>query len=124
MRYIIAGSRTIDMGPENLKKVLELLKVQVHAGFDMILAGECPRGPDAAAKAYARWQKIDYVGYPADWDKHGKAAGPRRNADMARDGDELILIWDGESRGSLSMKMEMLRRKKPVHELIIKKHLP
>lgn len=124
MRYVIAGSRTIEMGPENLRKVLELLKVEIHPGFDMILAGECPSGPDAAAKAYARWKKIDYQGYPADWDKHGKAAGPRRNADMARDADALILIWDGESRGSTSMKLEMMRRGKPIYELIMRKHNP
>lgn len=122
MKYVIAGSRTIDMGPEKLKRILEVLQIEIHPGFDVIIGGECPRGPDAAAKAYARWQKIEYAGYPADWDANGKAAGPIRNSLMAKDGDVLILIWDGESRGSTSMKMEMLRRKKPIHEMIIRKH--
>ena len=41
--------------------------------------------------------------HPADWDKHGKAAGPIRNAEMAEVADALIAFWDGQSRGTANM---------------------
>lgn len=58
--------------------------------------------------------------FPADWDKFGKAAGHIRNKQMAEEADALLLIWDGESKGSANMKKEMLFKNKPVYEVILK----
>ena len=124
MKYIVAGSRTIDMGPENFKKALSLLKVHIDPFLDTVISGECPRGPDAAAKAYAHWYGIKYQGFPADWDRHGLSAGPKRNAQMAEAGDVLVLIWDGESKGSKSMKREMTKLGKPIFEMILRRPFP
>ena len=41
--------------------------------------------------------------FPADWDKYGKAAGYKRNGEMARNADALIAFWDGKSRGTKHM---------------------
>lgn len=41
--------------------------------------------------------------FPADWNKHGRAAGPIRNEEMAQYADALIAFWDGKSRGTKSM---------------------
>lgn len=38
--------------------------------------------------------------YPADWRLYGKAAGPMRNTDIARDCTRLVAFWDGKSRGT------------------------
>lgn len=53
---------------------------------------------------------IAAVRWPANWSKYGKAAGPMRNADMARNADALLLIWDGRSRGSANMAHEAEKR--------------
>ncbi len=58
--------------------------------------------------------------FPPDWEKHGKAAGPIRNKEMAEYADALLLIWDGKSRGSASMKKEMEKLEKPIYEVILK----
>jgi hypothetical protein len=39
---------------------------------------------------------------------------------MAEEGDALLLIWDGESKGSANMKKEMLFKKKPIYEVILR----
>ena len=50
--------------------------------------------------------------FPAKWDKYGKSAGHRRNAEMAKHAVEgkkqgvigvLIAFWDGKSEGTKSM---------------------
>ena len=48
--------------------------------------------------------------HPADWERHGKAAGPIRNAEMADVSDALIAFWDGQSCGTKSM-IELAKRK-------------
>ncbi|WP_417886662.1 hypothetical protein [Zunongwangia sp.] len=35
--------------------------------------------------------------FPANWNKYGKSAGYRRNAEMAEYADALIAFWDGKS---------------------------
>ena len=52
-----------------------------------------------------------------DWDKRGKAAGPIRNQEMAKYADVLLLIWDGKSKGSLSMRDAMEKLNKPIFEV-------
>jgi hypothetical protein len=78
-------------------------------------------GVDTAGENFANIVDIEIERFPADWNTHGKAAGPIRNKQMAEYADALLLIWDGESRGSASMKNEMLKLGKPVYEIIIRK---
>ena len=58
--------------------------------------------------------------FPANWKLHNKAAGHIRNKEMADYADALLLIWDGESRGSANMKENMIKLGKPVYEVILK----
>jgi hypothetical protein len=62
--------------------------------------------------------------FPADWDLHGKAAGPIRNREMAEYADELLALWDGKSRGTKNMIEEMIKAGKPVHIYPIKRYRP
>jgi hypothetical protein len=38
--------------------------------------------------------------FPADWDKHGKAAGFLRNTTIIENADWVVAFWDGTSRGT------------------------
>lgn len=69
---------------------------------------------------FANKHSISVKRFIPDWNKHGKKAGPLRNSSMATYGDLLLLIWDGKSAGSKSMKSSMTRLGKPVIEIIIK----
>ena len=60
-------------------------------------------------------QKLHPELFPADWDKHGRAAGPIRNKQMADYADVLIAVWDGKSRGTKNMIDEMNKLMKPVY---------
>jgi len=99
-RIIVAGGRDFDdygRMSKILNTFLEKMKSKV------IVTGEHPSGADALAKAYAEENKIDHVGFPADWDNLGDAAGPIRNSKMAQYGHALIAFWDMKSPGTDSM---------------------
>ncbi len=67
------------------------------------------RGADLFGEQYAKERGYAVAYFPADWDKHGKAAGFIRNEQMAQNADALVAFWDGRSRGTRNM-IELARR--------------
>ena len=55
------------------------------------------------AGKFAEWARIPVKEYPADWQKHGRAAGPIRNQQMLDEGKpDLVVAFDG-GRGTADM---------------------
>jgi len=52
---------------------------------------------------YAKEKGYKITQFPANWKRYGKAAGPKRNQEMANYADVLIAFWDGKSRGTKHM---------------------
>ena len=118
MKLVIAGSRTLHPPINYLKSVL--VKLGLIEKVAEIVSGGAS-GVDHQAELFATNINLPIRVFEADWDRNGKAAGPIRNRKMAEYGDALLLIWDGESRGSRSMKTEMQRLNKPVFEIVVKR---
>jgi len=57
-------------------------------------------GVDSWAEHIAKEFGFQTRTYPADWDKHGKAAGYLRNEEMVKAADIVIAFWDGKSKGT------------------------
>jgi len=120
MKLIIAGTRTIN----KYRAFYEFQKWRANGhrfGIHTFLSGEAT-GPDQVPYLVKEiWGDISPLvePYPADWDTHGKAAGPIRNRVMAKEGDALLLIWDGKSRGSNDMRKAMKELWKPVYEVLV-----
>ena len=53
------------------------------------------RGADACAHAWALLNGVKCTTVNADWDKHGKAAGPIRNAEMLKLKPDYVLAFEG-----------------------------
>ena len=75
----------------------------------IIVSGHAP-GADSLGEKFAADHNLKCELHPADWKRHGRAAGPIRNEEMAEVSDALIAFWDGKSRGTRSM-IEIARRK-------------
>jgi len=118
MKLIVAGSRTLDVSPIFIVDAIKLLDI---SDVTKIISGGC-RGMDQAGEHWASHFNTPVKRFEADWKTHGKAAGPIRNREMAEYGDELLLIWDGNSRGSASMWKDMRKLKKKTHQIIILKN--
>ena len=108
MRVIIAGSRWIDD--------YELVKKHIlRSEFEIteVVSG-CCRGVDTLGEDFA-----DEIGVPVKpfpfVKGAGKAGVPIRNQQMAEYADALILIWDGESKGSLDMLRKATKEKLMVY---------
>ena len=99
MRLIVAGSREI----HNVDLIeTHMLAFEDRYGLFDLICGMA-RGVDMAAHDIAESYRIPIHEYPAEWDKYGRGAGYRRNVEMAQAADALLLVWDGESRGSKHM---------------------
>lgn len=62
------------------------------------------RGADEGAAEWgAKWGGVTVVAYPADWKKHGKAAGPIRNQRMIDEGKPDVVIAFPGGRGTADM---------------------
>lgn len=97
MKTIIAGSRDI----EEYEYVEQACR---DCGWDVtsVVSGTA-RGADLLGEEYALKHELQLFQFPADWNKHGRAAGHIRNAEMANNADALIALWDGKSRGTENM---------------------
>lgn len=121
MKLIIAGSRDLIASTNLIMESIMFFHISGHA-YE-IVSGGCSTGIDSCAKIFAKDHGYQYIEFPADWNQFGKSAGPRRNSQMAEYADALLLIWDGESKGSANMKMLMRALDKPVYEVILKTYV-
>ena len=109
MKVVIAGSREVT-DFELLENVVERSGYQIVS----IISG-CARGVDTLGIQWASKYNKNVVRMPADWNKHSKAAGHIRNAEMAEVADAAIIIWDGKSSGTRNMIENMKRLRKPYY---------
>lgn len=95
---IIAGSRGFPRGAFD-----DAIALIDPGHVDAVVSG-CAVGPDTWGAQWARAHGIQVVEMPADWERHGRAAGPLRNADMLSHAlhhrGRLLAFWDGYSRGT------------------------
>jgi hypothetical protein len=113
MKVIIAGSR--DFTDYNLLKTkIDHMRFDGQFKIDEIVSGAAC-GADQMGENYAANNNIPVKEFPADWNTHGKAAGPIRNKQMAEYADALIAVWDGKSKGTKNMIETMNKLKKPVY---------
>jgi len=133
MKLIIAGSRHLKIHSNFIQYLIEMNKI---TNISMLYTGGA-RGVDRAGEEWAQniiahnTQMSSYMGplnnnvsieikhFDPNWEKFGRAAGPMRNKNMAETADALLLIWDGESRGSMDMKEHMKRLDKPIYECLL-----
>lgn len=112
MKLIIAGSRDLNPTFGFIKSCIQMFS----PGTITEIVSGCAEGVDSEGEHFASHMNIPVKRFPADWDKHGKAAGPIRNREMAQYADVLLVIHNG-SNGSINMKLEMMKLGKRVYEI-------
>jgi hypothetical protein len=117
MKLAIIGGRTFTDYPLLCRVMLE------HYGVDKefpnstdytvteVISGAA-KGADSLAARWAKQHGVALIEFPADWDKHGKAAGFIRNRDIIEAADEVLAFWTGDSKGTAhSLSLAKRQRK-------------
>lgn len=91
MKSIIAGGR--DFIPNERHR--EWLIFQLERNNVTEVFSGCAKGADSFGEDVASDLRIPTRLFPADWGTHGKAAGPIRNEEMAKEADICILFPGG-----------------------------
>jgi hypothetical protein len=104
VKTIIAGMRDFT----NYTEVARAIKLSGFA-ISEVVSGLAP-GVDHSGEIWAADNEIPVMGFKADWNAHGKAAGPMRNRQMAQYAEALVAVWDGKSRGTKNMIDEANKR--------------
>ena len=100
MKTIIAGSRNFT----DYKKLSEVCDQFLQDQTDIeIVSGGYYKGADKLGIQYAKERGYKITQFPANWEKYGKAAGPKRNEQMANYADALIAFWNRKSKGTKHM---------------------
>ena len=90
MKLLIVGSRSI----KNFD-----LSDYVTSEVDMIISGGA-NGVDSLAEEYADKKKLSKIIIRPRYDLYGRAAPIKRNEIMVDMSDELLVVWDGVSKGT------------------------
>lgn len=83
------------------KVYAELDAMKSLLGDLLIVTGAAP-GADSIAEQWAKNRQVPYLGMPAKWNKYGKAAGFRRNSEMAALAPDFVMAFRG-GKGTQSM---------------------
>lgn len=108
MKIMIAGSRSIadfDLSPF------------IPENTELIISGGAS-GVDTLAEKYADKKRISKLIIYPNYKLYGRAAPLKRNEMMVELADEVLIIWDGKSRGT-KYTVEYAQKKNKIVNLII-----
>lgn len=116
MKIALTGGRDHHPSEAEMEEALALLSCPPWFGGE-VLHGDC-EGCDRemAERLRATWPSLKITPFPADWKKHGKAAGPIRNAEMIAQADMLIAFPGGKGTANCIALAE--KKAIPVHRSI------
>jgi len=108
MRILVCGGRDF-----NDYDLLHMYMCTIDGATpDSVIIHGAAKGADSLADKWAKDNNIKLKVYPADWEQHGKSAGPIRNQQMLNEGKpDLVLAFPG---GKGTAHMVSIARKKGV----------
>jgi hypothetical protein len=114
MRVLVCGGRDYK---DFFTLYCKLEALHAISPIDLVIHGKCPTGADQLANIWASVSDIPVEAYPADWDKHGKAAGPIRNQQMLDEGKPNLVVAFPGGTGTEDMVRKAYRARVPVMEV-------
>jgi predicted Rossmann fold nucleotide-binding protein DprA/Smf involved in DNA uptake len=109
MKLLIAGSRSItdfELAP------------YIPSDTDTIISGGAA-GVDGVAERYADEHGLEKMIVRPQYDRYGRAAPIKRNEQMVDMADEVLVIWDGKSKGSMHTIRYAEKVRKPLRVVCV-----
>ena len=104
MKLLVVGSRSItcfDLSP------------YITENIDTIISGGAS-GMDSIAEQYADRHKISKYIVRPNYARYGRTAPLKRNEAMVDMSDEILIVWDGKSKGTLHTIKYAKKARKPI----------
>ena len=117
-KVVIAGCRDYNNYAQ-AKEYIDFCLSNIRKTNEVVIVSGGSSGADAIGERYAKENGFKLEKYPADWEKYGRAAGPKRNKQMAEISDYVICFWDNKSKGTKSMINYAKKLNKPIKIKII-----
>ncbi len=117
-RVVIAGCRDYNNYQE-AKEYIDYCLSNIRKENEIIIVSGGACGADIIGEQYAKENGFMVEKYPADWQKYGRSAGPKRNKQMAEICDYVICFWDKKSRGTKLMIDYAKMYNKPINIKVI-----
>lgn len=115
MRVLVCGGRDF-VDSSLLWGALDVLHRKVPLDTMTVIQGGA-HGADQIAREWCKSRCVPYDNYPADWDKHGKAAGPLRNQKMIDAGKPDLVMAAPGGRGTEDMIKRAVAARVPVERV-------
>lgn len=90
MKIAVIGSRNLTVS--NMKQYLPENVTEIVSGG--------ARGVDTCAREYAEAHSIKLTEFLPQYEKYGRCAPLKRNLQIIDYADEVLVFWDGKSRGT------------------------
>ncbi len=90
MRVAVVGSRSLEQ--VDLEAYLPVQTTEIVSGG--------ARGIDQCAKTYALAHHLKYTEFLPDYASYGRAAPLKRNDEIIGYAEQVLIFWDGHSRGT------------------------
>lgn len=117
-RVVVAGCRNYTNYRE-AKDFIDTCLSDIRKNNTIIIVSGGCQGADLLGERYALENGFTVEKHPAQWQKYGRSAGPKRNLEMAEISDVVICFWDGKSKGTKSMIQCAQKCGKPVRVKIV-----
>ena len=106
MKVLVCGGRDFN-DVDWLESELDYLDSRLPERITLVIEGGA-KGADSIAGRWADFHKINHLRVPAKWDKYGKSAGYKRNAEMLTFEPDYVLAFPG-GKGT-KMMCELARK--------------
>lgn len=121
LRILICGGRNYDDRTyfyHFMDRVIEKIRGTGESQKrDVVIIHGAARGADSLADDYGRERGLRVIRYPADWENHGRSAGPIRNKLMLTGGDPHVIVAFKGGRGTADMIRQGKKAGVPVYEV-------
>jgi hypothetical protein len=112
MKVAVIGSRSLS------ERAYEVICQHMPLSCTEIVSGGAA-GVDQQAERYAAAHGLKVTVIRPDYDAYDRAAPLIRNAEIVRQADYVLAIWDGKSRGTHNVIMTCLKTNKPYRVLMV-----
>ncbi|MEU6261879.1 DUF4326 domain-containing protein [Saccharopolyspora shandongensis] len=106
---LVTGARSWDDEPAMRRVFNDLWRIwgPEQVTRPVLIFGECPDGADAMAERLWRAAGFESMPFPADWQRHGRAAGFTRNQEMV---DVAVGLREARARVACTAFLDLCRK--------------